>query len=188
MNYLFDNGNDVKNRLLAIDDIDPLLVKMFVYSLGFDIEKEIKDHLDDEDYVVSMINRMTCIDRDKCVELSKIYLHLYSEEQVAKRINTIGNGLNTFARSRHKCIWKGASSWVYTNGFTRSYVGIMECEYVVCDCDKIKQHLKDKLIKNPYFSNESIEKIYNNMINNIADNEFDDYVKAENIMSLVLKI
>ena len=41
MKYLFDNGSDVKNRLLVVDGVDSLLVKMFVYSLGFDMESDI---------------------------------------------------------------------------------------------------------------------------------------------------
>ncbi len=179
INYLFDNRTIVKNKLLSLDNIDPSLVKMFIYSLDFDIEKEIKGHLDDKECVISRISELTFLDRNKCIELSKIYLHLYSKDEINKRKHSFGCGLDEFIRTKHKCSWKGNANWVYTNGFTRSYTGTMECECEVSDAEIIKYDLDDRLNKNPYPSNKSIEKIYNDIINKITDEEFEDYVTAE---------
>ncbi len=178
LNYLFSHRFDVEQRLLTNKDNDELLVKMFIYCLDFDIQNLISGHLDDKKFIADIINRVTHLNKDKCYKLADIYMYIFGYKALIKRRDLKECGLNVFTSSSHNFVWNGYSSYG-DKYYSIFYKGTMKGYYQVVDANKVKNYLKKELEENPFFSNERIEHIFNEIIINIADQEFDEYIHCD---------
>ena len=178
IDYLRSHHFDVEKKLLSIEGLDISIVKMFIYSLDFDIKDKINGHRDDRDYIISIISELTSLYRDKCSPLGDIYLHIYGYKSLMKRNELEECGLKEFYMKAHKFSWSNTDSYG-DDYFSVYYIGKMKGHYQVTDIDKVKQHIKKQLEENPFFSNKRIECIFNEVIKDIADEEFTHYIHSD---------
>lgn len=178
MDYLYSHRFDVEKKLLSIEGIDISLVKMFIYTLDFDIESEINGHRDDRDYIISVIRDFTYLNDDKCAPLGDIYLHIFGYESLMKRKELNECGLKEFYLRAHKFNWSDMDSYGDSH-YSVDYIGKMKGCYQVIDIDKVKKYIRKELEENPFFSNERIECIFNEVIKDIASKEFSEYIHSD---------